>query len=168
MMFDLKEVSSNDHQFLVDLHNDPVVLHNLTNNEPITLEQHIKWWDRIIHSNTELRLIFTVDGCNAGFTKFYSIDHANHCCVLGADLHKEYRGKGYAKPMWTLMLDRCFNDLNLHRVSLTTASYNLIAHKVYKNLGFKEEGRLTESLLRDGVYHDQIAMFLLRKDWRSQ
>jgi RimJ/RimL family protein N-acetyltransferase len=70
--------------------------------------------------------------------------------------------------MWQLMLHVCFNELSLHRVSLTTASYNLIGQRVYKNLGFKEEGRQIESLYREEKYHDSICMYLLKQDWNNK
>jgi RimJ/RimL family protein N-acetyltransferase len=158
----LRNVISTDHEFLVDLHNDPDVLHNLTDPTPITLEHHLAWWKGIETSTNQRRLIFTIDGNRAGFTKFYSIDRANSNCVLGADLAKSYRGMGLAKYMWSLMLDTCFNELNLYRVSLTTASYNEIAQRVYRGLGFKEEGRFTQSLRRNNVFYDQILMYMLR------
>ena len=164
----LVPVRSNDHWWLVELHNDPAVLRNLTNPQPITIEQHMAWWSKIVHDDTQLRLIFTVNGTRVGFTKFYYIDAHNKCCVLGADIHKDYRGKGYAKHMWSLMLDHCFSSLGCHRVCLTTADYNDVAQHIYKKLGFKEEGRLTQSLYRDGKFHDQILMYMLRDDWESR
>jgi RimJ/RimL family protein N-acetyltransferase len=154
-----------DHDWLVDLHNDPVVLENLTNPVPITMAQHLAWWDRISHDAFEMRLIFTVDGARAGFTKFYQINRANNNCTLGADLHQSYRGKGLANPMWKLMLNKCFDDIGLHRVSLTAAEFNEISQRVYRRLGFKEEGKLIQSLYRKGKYYDQIMMYLLRNDW---
>ena len=167
MKFELRPVHYDDHQWLIDLHNDPIVLRNLTNPEPITFEKHMEWWQSIIENKKELRLIFTVDDVAVGFTKFYSIDRANRNCVLGADIHKNFRGKGYAKHMWSCMLDHCFDNLNLHRVSLTTASYNIIGYKVYSGLGFKVEGSLKESLLRDGQYHDQYCMYMLKEMWKN-
>lgn len=163
----LRPVTDDDHFFffLVDLHNDPEVLHNLTHPLSITLAQHVAWWDRISHDPRQLRLIFTVDKERAGFTKFYDIDRTNNNCVLGADIHKDFRGRGLARPMWELMLHACFENMGLHRVSLTTASYNNIGQRVYRGLGFREEGRLVQSLYRDGTYHDQICMFMLRDDW---
>lgn len=160
----LRKVDDSDHIWLVDLHNDPDVLRNLTNPMPITLESHMRWWKNICNSHSEIRMIFELDGQPAGFTKFYSIDKNNHSCILGADLHKDYRGKGLAKHMWSLMIDYCFKELLLHRISLTTAEYNHIAIKVYKNLGFLEEGRLKESLFRDNKFYDQICMYMINKD----
>ncbi len=162
---DLREVNDDDHEWLVELHNDPVVLYNLTNPKPVELHEHKRWWKGIKNSNTEVRLVFTVNGVRAGFCKFYQIDRNNFSCVLGADLHKDFRGRGLATPMWHLMLEACFGGWDLHRVSLTTAEYNKVAQRVYKKVGFKEEGRLVQSLKRGETYYDQIAMYLLRDDW---
>jgi len=164
-MLSLREVNSEDHEWLVELHNDPAVLINLTNPLPITLESHLAWWNSL-NFQKEKRYIFADEEKRIGFAKIYSIDFINKNCVLGADIHRDYRGKGYAKELWNLMLKKCFEDLRLHRVSLTTASYNSIAQKVYKSLGFKEEGRQIDALYRDGQYYDCICMCLLKKDWK--
>lgn len=165
MSYCLRKVTDEDHQWLVDLHNDPQVLMNLTNPNEISLETHIQWWNSIKQNFKEERLIFYVDDVKAGFAKFYNIDGSNRNCILGADLHHSFRGKGLAKHMWSLMLDRCFQFYHLNRVSLTTAEYNIIAQKVYASLGFKIEGRLVQSLFRNGVFHDQICMYMLHSDW---
>ena len=44
-----------------------------------------------------------------------------------------------------------------------SAAFNEVAIHVYRKLGFIEEGRLVQSLYRDGVYHDQIGMYMLEK-----
>jgi RimJ/RimL family protein N-acetyltransferase len=159
--YTLRDVRDDDHTWLVELHNDPEVLYNLTDPRPITLESHLAWW-KSLNQSSQIRKIFCADGKRAGFTKFYNIDRTNRNCVLGADLHREFRGQGLARHMWTLMLRFCFEDLNLHRVSLTTAEYNARARHVYSTLGFLEEGRMIASLYRDGKYYDQISMYLLR------
>ena len=167
MNYCLKDVMDEDHEWLVELHNDPLVLRNITNSQPITLDGHLEWW-KSINGKKEIRKIFYVDNVRAGFCKFYNIDYINHNCVLGADLHKDYRGKHLAKPMWQLMLDFCFNELNLQRVSLTTAEYNLVARHVYYSVGFKYEGRMEKSLYRDGKYYDQICMRLLKWEYELE
>ncbi|MEO5741994.1 MAG: GNAT family protein [Vicinamibacterales bacterium] len=159
--YSLRDVRDDDHRWLVELHNDPDVLYNLTDPKPITLESHLAWW-KSLNQNSQIRKVFCVDDERAGFTKFYNIDRTNRNCVLGADLHREFRGRGLARHMWTLMLHVCFEDLKLHRVSLTTAEYNARARHVYSTLGFLQEGRMIASLHRDEKYYDQICMYLLR------
>lgn len=168
MTYTLRPVDDTDHEWLVSLHNDPVVLRNLTHPQPITMAHHHAWWDKVSHDRRQLRLVFESDSHRAGVAKFYDIDRANSCCVLGADLHHEFRGLGLAKHMWALMLTRAFDGMGLHRVSLTTAEYNEPARHVYKGLGFKEEGRLIESLFRDGRYWDQVCMYMLDVDWTGR
>ena len=166
--FELRPVRDEDHEFLVELHNDPLVLRNITHPRPITIEQHIKWWESIRNRLSEQRLVFTIDGHSAGFAKFYEIDVVNANCVLGADIHKDFRGRGFGKELWRLMLAKAFDEYVLHRVSLTTAEYNDVGRRLYANMGFIEEGRLYQSLKRDGIYYDQISMYQLRKWWEAR
>lgn len=166
--FYLRPVEEDDHPFLVELHNDPQVLHNLTHPEPITMEQHLRWWERTKSDRRQLRLVFVAFGHKAGMAKFYDYDAMNRSIVLGADIHKDHRGKGWAQFLWTLMLERCFEGFNVHRVGLTTAEYNAVGQHIYKKLGFREEGRLRESLYRDGQFHDQLCMFMTEGDWRAR
>jgi RimJ/RimL family protein N-acetyltransferase len=166
--FKLRYVTDSDHVWLCELHNDPLVLNNVTHPESITLDQHMSWWQKVSNDSGQLRFVFTVDDVAAGFVKFYDVDHTNMNCVLGADLHKSFRGEGLAKEMWRLMLDFAFNQLWLYRVGLTTASFNHIAKRTYDKLGFIEEGKLTNSLFRDGKFHDQIMMYMLRDWWKER
>jgi len=163
----LKLICDSDHEFLVELHNDPEVLRNVTNPTPITLISHLEWWEKISKDQKQLRMIYTVDDDPVGLAKFINIDHVNKNCVLGADIHKTHRKQGHAKHMWRLMLEKCFDDMCLYRVSLTTASFNVVGQHVYRKLGFLEEGRLIRSLYRDDHYYDQICMYLLREDWKT-
>lgn len=162
-LYELVDIQDSDHSWLVELHNDPLVLRNLTDPVPITYEDHVLWWSSL-NRHREVRKVFTVDGQRAGLCKFYQIDRMNQNCVLGADLHRDFRGRGLSYHMWEQMLAFCFDELKLHRVSLTTAEYNF-ASKIYAKLGFLEEGRLVKSLFRDGQFHDQIAMYMLRDDY---
>ena len=162
--FTLREVKNSDHNWLVLLHNDPEVLFNMTNPSIITLESHMKWWSTI-DNKKQIRKIFYLNEIKIGFAKFYNVDYVNKNCVLGGDIEKKHRGNGYAKYMWKLMLDYCYDELGMYRVSLTTAEYNNIGKRVYDNIGFKEEGRFKKSLLRDGIFYDQICMYHL-KEWR--
>jgi RimJ/RimL family protein N-acetyltransferase len=164
-LYNLREVEDDDHEWLVELHNDPLVLRNITHPYPITLESHMKWW-KSLNQQKEMRLIFTVNGERAGFCKFYDIDKENESCILGADIHASHRGKGYANVMWRLMLDVCFSNMALHRASLTVADFNEVGKRVYKKVGFIEEGRLHDSLFRDGKFHDQIMMYKLNEMYK--
>jgi len=157
-----------EHEWLLSLHNDPEVLRYITYPHHVTMDEHMAWFKRTKDSNVFEAFVFEANDTRVGIVKFYQIDKDNHNCGLGANIHKEQRGKGYAKPMWNLMLERCFDVHQCHRVWLTTADFNAIGQKVYRSLGFQEEGRLVQSLYRDGVYYDQISMYMLQEMWKRQ
>lgn len=164
----LRSINDDDHLWLVELHNDPAVLWNTRDPRPITLESHMRWWERVRLDPNEERWIFAVDGTRAGLVKIYSIDRQNRHCVLGADLHPTFRGRRLAVPMWTLLLDRCFFDLRMHRVGLSTMEHNVVARHVYERLGFVEEGRIMHCHLREGMFHDAVCMYMLEDSWRAR
>jgi RimJ/RimL family protein N-acetyltransferase len=165
-MYYLRDVQDEDHEWLVELHNDPLVLKNLTDPRPITMESHMAWWNSL-NQEKNPRKIFCLNNDRIGFCKIYNIDASNKNCLLGADIHESHRGNGHAKIMWLMMLEYCFGwPLELHRVSLTTAEYNSVARRVYKKVGFATEGIMVDSLLRDGEYHDQICMYMTKDMWK--
>ncbi|MGW4212602.1 GNAT family N-acetyltransferase [Lentzea sp. NPDC004789] len=73
-------------------------------------------------------------------------------------------GKGYGTAAIKHVLDHAFNVRDLHRVDLEVYEFNERAIHVYKKLGFREEGRLRDALLWDGVFHDAIVMSVLSTD----
>jgi RimJ/RimL family protein N-acetyltransferase len=78
---------------------------------------------------------------------------------------KETWGKGNGREAMELILNFVFNELNLHRIQLTVFSYNERAIKLYKRLGFQQEGVFREHILRDGKRYDMILFGLLAREW---
>ncbi len=77
----------------------------------------------------------------------------------------EFWGKGYGTDAMKLILRYGFLELNLHRVSLDVFSYNPRAVRSYEKAGFKLEGQVRGSLLREGRRWDEYFMGILREDW---
>ena len=66
-----------------------------------------------------------------------------------------------------LLLEYGFNTLNLNRIDLKVNDFNSRAIKCYQKIGFIEEGRMRQSCFRNGKYHDQIIMSVLRSEWKG-
>ena len=60
-----------------------------------------------------------------------------------------------------------FEELNLHRLSLTVFEYNQRAIRSYEKAGFTVEGRVRKFLNREGKHYDMIFMGILREEWES-
>lgn len=81
---------------------------------------------------------------------------------------KEFWGKGYGTDAMRVLLRYAFNELNLHRVSLTVFEYNPRAIRSYEKAGFSVEGRERKFLERGGKRWDMIYMGILRQEWQAQ
>jgi RimJ/RimL family protein N-acetyltransferase len=73
--------------------------------------------------------------------------------------------KGLGGEAITLALGYAFNVLVLHRVSVRVVDYNLRAIRAYQKCGFVIEGRERESAFVDGIWHDDLMMAILDREY---
>lgn len=155
--FSLRDITPSDAQFLYEIHIDPAVRDMMINIRASSYEEHVHWLSCIADSQAERRLIFAVNNRPAGIAKFSKIDCAAGSCSLGADIHLSFRGCGFAKHLWMCMFKTAYRGLGLKRVNIETLDTNLIAHRLYKKLGFIETCR--ERIVRsDGSRRELIHM----------
>jgi RimJ/RimL family protein N-acetyltransferase len=87
-------------------------------------------------------------------------------CVIGLVIaEKQLRGKGLGTEVTRLLVIQAFDQLNMHKVELTTRPDNEAMVKVAKNCGFKLEGRLRETVYFNGRYHDGLMFGLIRNEY---
>ncbi len=80
---------------------------------------------------------------------------------------REYWGRGYGTEAMRLALQYAFQELNLHRVSLSVIAYNERAIRSYEKAGFRSEGRLRQTIRRAGRRWDEVCMSILRREWEA-
>jgi RimJ/RimL family protein N-acetyltransferase len=78
---------------------------------------------------------------------------------------KTHLGIGLGTEAIRLVLDYAFNVLNLHRISVRVINYNSRAIRAYQKCGFKIEGKEREAALVDGVWHDDVMMAILDREY---
>lgn len=75
------------------------------------------------------------------------------------------KGQGFGKTSLELIKEIVFNHLNAHRLWLDVFTDNKRAYQLYLKSGFKEEGLLRESYLRNGKYASQYIMAILVSEY---
>lgn len=78
---------------------------------------------------------------------------------------KENRGKGYGEKALRSILDYCFMNLHMERVTLDHFEGNNTAAALYNKLGFKHEGLARNACRKDGKYYDLHLLSLLRSEY---
>ncbi len=102
-----------------------------------------------------------------GFTALWvSWLHRDAFVAIGIG-ERMYWGKGYGTDAMRVTLRYAFDELNLHRVSLTVWAVNERAIRSYINAGFKVEGRIRESMHRDGRRMDMLVMGILHSEFQG-
>lgn len=76
-------------------------------------------------------------------------------------------GKGIGPRAMQLVVSYAFGPLDLHRLALRVVDYNARAIAAYRKVGFVVEGREREAARVGDLWHDDIIMGLLARDWRA-
>jgi len=118
-------------------------------------------------SNTIVFAIRTVgDGALIGTVGFFEIEWANQVAWLGMGIgERNAWDQGYGTEALHLALQYAFDELNLHRITLTVIAYNERAIALYEKAGFQREGVFREFGQRDGRRYDMYLYGLLRSEW---
>lgn len=97
-----------------------------------------------------------------------SVHAAHHrSSEIGITIAKEHHGSGYGPEAIKWILSWGFRMAGLHRIGLKVFEYNTKAQKLYKALGFIDEGREREGLWYDGKWWDIISMGILDHEWEK-
>ena len=112
--------------------------------------------------NSEKVLMFAVvakdSDIHIGNVKL-DLDDRNKRATFGIMIgNKAYWNKGYGTETTKLTLEYCINILHYRRINLTVNSHNKSAIKIYKKLGFIEEGIFRKALLFRGNFVDEYFM----------
>jgi RimJ/RimL family protein N-acetyltransferase len=166
--YKLRILEEKDIEWARNLHNDPEVLYMLTDTSFISEKRQKDWFEKISLSNSSKRYVIEFQDKAIGLARLDDIDMSNQSICIGLDIDKNYRGKGHGFKSFQLLLKYCFNELNMNRVWLFVASFNLKAYQLYQKLGFKDEGRQRERLFRNGGYHDYIMMSIIRSEYKNK
>lgn len=124
-----------------------------------------EWIER--HRSTADEVVWTIarrsdDGC-IGHAGLYLIDYrvgsAEFALLIG---DPNERGKGLGRAVTEGVVEYAFRELNLRRIELSLLETNVRAHRLYRSVGFVDEGRLRSAQYRNGAYVDVLMMGLLR------
>jgi [ribosomal protein S5]-alanine N-acetyltransferase len=103
-----------------------------------------------------------------GHVGLYRIDHrvrkAEFAILIG---DRAEHGKGIGREVSRAVLEYAFQQLNLHKVSLSVLVTNERALRLYAGLGFRRDGLIRHDQFRDGRYVDLYQMSLLEDEWRD-
>jgi RimJ/RimL family protein N-acetyltransferase len=133
--------------------------------EPYTVQEADHYLDTLVNDPTRRSFAIELDGLhvgNVGLKDYRPPSRVAECFIeLG---ERGARGKGVGTKAMRLLLDMSFDKLVLEQVRLGVFEFNRPAIKLYRNLGFVDDGRYGWHWA-DGRFWDVNAMVLERTTW---
>jgi len=84
---------------------------------------------------------------------------------IGYWLGEPYWGKEIASDAIKLVIDHAFNVLNIRRLYTAVFDFNKASMRVLEKAGFQKEGRAVQSIIKNGVVHDEVKYGLLNPSY---
>lgn len=172
----IRQLEAGDEEFLYKWWNDNQLMEHAT--FPFGTMQSKEAIGKYVMSEIEIYDIFPprkryiickkADMLPIGEINYADWDKRSQKCEFGIKICEiGEQGQGFGKDALVHFIDYLFKALNLNKIELTSMLDNQRAHKLYKQLGFKEIGTIREGCFdsRTGLFSDVMYMDLLKKEW---
>jgi RimJ/RimL family protein N-acetyltransferase len=165
----LRRIEEKDIDELYLYKNDETIMELLGGFSAGYSRSDIREWIEF-HRKKKDELLWIIADCEKdrclGHVGLYHIDYrirsAEFAILLG---DKNVWRKGIGEKATRYIVDYGFSMLNLNRISLTVLEENNTARKLYRKVGFKEEGILRHAQYKKGKYLNVVLMSLLREEF---
>ena len=122
-------------------------------------ESHKTFIEGILESPNRIMLVVEIDGEIVGFAsanggRWQRIKHSMHL-VIG--IAEAYWRRGIGTHLMQEIEKRA-KRLGIHRLDLTVMEHNQAARRLYRKIGFQEEGTKRDALKINGRYVNEIMM----------
>lgn len=161
----LRALEPEDLDFIYSWENDPKVWevsHTLAPFSRFVLTQYLESQHLDIYVSKQLRLV-VVDKNKVpiGLIDLFDFEPKHKRVGVGILIDFNFRGKGYAKEALSLLLDYCFDHLDLVQVYANIGLDNKQSLILFKNLGFKKVGvkknwNKTKSGFEDEILYQKL------------
>jgi aminoglycoside 6'-N-acetyltransferase len=98
--------------------------------------------------------------------RWLSVEHRQG--EVGAILHPQAQGRGFAIETVSALLDLAFTRLGLKRVTAQTNAHNAASIRALRRLGMRQEGHLRQCVHFAGAWHDELLFAILAEEWASR
>ncbi|NLV37552.1 MAG: GNAT family N-acetyltransferase [Clostridiaceae bacterium] len=159
----LSPMNIEDAETYVKWLNDLEVTDGLGSSCRVTSLEGEREWLRNNTGQYQFSIVTLKDDVLIGNCGVNEIDQLRQCADVGLFIGEEVnRNKGYGSEALELLLDYCFDYLNLNNIMLKVFSFNERAINCYKKVGFKEIGRRRQAYYSKGKFYDVVYMDILR------
>jgi RimJ/RimL family protein N-acetyltransferase len=137
---------------------------------PITEVEEQRWYEAKSSQGSEYTFAIEtiknpeyIGGCGVN-----KMDWKNSVAQVGIFIgNPKFLDKGYGTDAMKTLIRFIFDQMNAHKIKLNVYSFNERAIRCYEKCGFQTDGVLRKEIFRDGEYHDELVMSILREEYEQ-
>ncbi|TQR17383.1 UDP-4-amino-4,6-dideoxy-N-acetyl-beta-L-altrosamine N-acetyltransferase [Psychrobacillus vulpis] len=164
----LKDVTENDLPLLFKWRNQEFIREVMYNSGIISWEQHIQWFQGLKNNDNKTTKIFYFDSVPYGVLNITNIDSKNNSCEWGFYIGNSEAPKGMGTILGFTSLNYIFREMKIRKISAEVLDYNIKSIHFHLKLGFTQEGKLREHILRNDTYLDILLYGLFASEWEEK
>lgn len=169
----LRFIDPKDLEAIRQMTNDPEQEHLIIGwSFPAAVRHQEDWYQRILQDRNNYRFAIEYEGEFVGISTLTAIDWKNRKADHGIRLTLNApKGKGIGTDAVYATMQYAFEELNLNRLQGSILDYNEASWRLYTKCGWKKEGVYRESIFKNGTYHDECPVAILRSEfieWKKQ
>ncbi|MBE1555021.1 UDP-4-amino-4,6-dideoxy-N-acetyl-beta-L-altrosamine N-acetyltransferase [Sporosarcina limicola] len=164
----LKDIAENDLRFILDWRNQESIRKVMFNHDMISWEQHIQWFKQVQTSVTALSKVFYFDDVPYGVLNITQIDPIHNRCEWGFYIGEPEAPKGMGTVLGYTALNYIFRELKIQKLDAEVLDFNDKSIYFHKKLGFNQEGKRREYVVKNGQYIDVVLFGYLATEWDEQ
>jgi ribosomal-protein-serine acetyltransferase len=119
-----------------------------------------------LRSQQGLALGIFYDNILIGGIGMHNWDHPTKRAQIGYWISKPYEGKSIVHKCLRAFIDYLFTKTGLNKIEIHFVPANTRSAKVAEKLGFKIEGIIRQSTMRNGMPEDIVITGLLKSEWQ--
>jgi len=163
----LRTIEKGDLEQILAWRNSDAVRLNMFSQEPIQLEQHYRWFERIQADESAVWWLYTNSSGEAvGVVYFTDINTFSGISFWGFYINPQSE-KGTGSRMGKEALKKAFSELGLRKVYGDVLDFNTRSQRFHEKLGFCKEGCMRKHHRLNQNYCDVVRYGLLKNEWQD-
>ncbi len=175
---EIKELTANDSDLLYSVYSSENIMRYAYNDRYENRESFDKYFETVIANNDkkdnrrEYQFIVhdksSGEFIGAADIEIYKKNEHGGFGEIGYFLLEKHWGNGYASEITGALIETCFCELGLHKVTASCNVHNAKSENVMKKNGMKLEGRFRKERFKDGRWDDELHYCILKEEWEER
>lgn len=132
---DIRKVSEGDRDILLEWRNNPLVYKYALNPNPVLIENHNRWFDKILSNKDCFFYMGLLDGHRCGSVRYDIIE--KNAVEVSISICPEFWGKGIAFELMKMAELRLKNESSIDTIYATVLPENTASMKLFMKSDFQ-------------------------------